>query len=265
MYQEKIIKPFLPIIEKVSSARFHANAAHQTNLLAVETDDPSLLFRYFDGFFVYGFFLAWADKDFRSEFDPDLRDTSKRDFEWFENIWKINLTGEKSNRVIAKLFSLGVRIPKFLEYFPDSKILYTLRDPIETVASGLSLVTGALDGRYGFWNLSEERRSFYIERLYSAFLELSMRFYDDYTDEKILKSQIKIVKFDRLMNDFENLMNEIIDFIEIYPSEELINKIKETSDKQKSFKSGHTYSLSKFGITEERIRKDFAKIYENLL
>ena len=57
-----MLKPFIPLLEKVSPARFHAHAAHETNLTAVETDDPALLFRYFDGLFLYGFFLAWAQK-----------------------------------------------------------------------------------------------------------------------------------------------------------------------------------------------------------
>lgn len=262
---QKIIKPFLPLLEKVSPARFHKHAAHKTNLLAVETDDPSLLFRYFDGFFVYGFFLAWADKDFKNLFDPDIRDTSKRDFEWFKKIWKVNLFGANENRVIAKLFSLGVRLPKFLVHFPDAKILYTIRDPLETVPSALSLVTGVLDGRYRFWKLPEERRSFYIERLYLALLDLSMRFYNDFNGNRINSAQIKIVKYSRLMDDFDALMMEIFDFIDIKPNDKLIAKVNATSEKQRTYKSEHKYELSKFGITEERIRNDYAKLYDNLL
>lgn len=262
---QMLFKPFLPLIEKVSPARFHIHAAHETNLTAIETDDPSLLFRYFDGFFVYGFFLAWADKDLKFEFDPSFRDTSMRDFTWLEKVWKRNLIGENSNQEIAKLFSLGVRIPQFLYHFPDAKILYTLRDPLDTVPSGLSLVTGVLDGRYGFWKLPEERRSFYIERLYNALLELSMRFYEDWTNGTIPKEKVMIVRFDRMMNDFDNLMEEIIDFAELEKTDELLRNIKSTAEKQRNFKSNHQYNLTKYGLTEERIRKDYEKIYKTFL
>jgi hypothetical protein len=254
-------KPLLSYLEKISPARFHHHAAHETSLTAIETDDPSLMFHYFDGFFVYGFFLSWAKEDLISDFDPILHNTSQRDFNWLEQIWKRNLIGEKHNREIAKLFSLGVRIPAFLEYYPDAKILYMLRDPLETVPSGLSLITGVLDGRFGFWNLSESKRTLFIERLYAAFLELSMRFHNDYISSKIDLNKIKIIRYDRMMNDFENLMQELIPFLEITPTDELINEIKRTSEKQSNFKSSHKYSLEKFGLDEYRIRKDYEKIY----
>ena len=54
---QKLVKPFLPIMEKISPARHHSTEAHKTSLTSVETDDVSLLFRYLDGFFLYGFFF----------------------------------------------------------------------------------------------------------------------------------------------------------------------------------------------------------------
>ena len=55
---QKIIKPFLPLLEKISPARHHSTEAHKTSLTSVETDDVSLLFRHFDGFFLYGFIFT---------------------------------------------------------------------------------------------------------------------------------------------------------------------------------------------------------------
>jgi len=258
---QKLIKPFLPIMEKISPARFHFHAAHQTNLTAIETDDPALLFRYFDGFFVYGFFLAWAKDDLKSHFDPRVRDTSKRDFAWLEKVWKRNLVAENHEQIIGKLFSLGVRLPQFLSQFPGAKILYTIRDPLETVPSGLSLVTGVLDGRFGFWKLPKEKRDLFIERLYQAFLELSIRFHDDYVEGKIAKEKVKIVRYDRMMADFDGLMQELLPFLEIEPSSELLSIIRKTSEKQREHKSEHKYSLAQFGLSEERISRDYEKIY----
>ena len=58
-----------------------------TSLSSVETDDASMLFRFFDGFFLYGFILAWAEQDLFHWFEPEKRDMSKRDFNWFESLW----------------------------------------------------------------------------------------------------------------------------------------------------------------------------------
>jgi len=262
---QTLMKPLLPLLEKFSPARHHAAAAHKTSLTGIETDDPSLMFRYFDGFFLYGFFLAWAEKDLRSLFDPDVRDTADRDFAWLEKMWKRNLISEKRNRVTSKLFSLGIRVPRFLQKFPDAKILYMVRDPLQTVPSGLSLVTGVLDGRFGFWNLPEEKRRHFINRLYDAFLDLSMRFHDDYTQGRIPKENVMIVPFPRIMQDFDCLMDEVLAFVEVEPTPELLETIRETAEKQRQFKSKHAYDLAKFGLDEARIRKDYAPIYEAFL
>ena len=90
---QKLIKPLLPLLEKISPARHHSTAAHKTSLTSIETDDVGLFFRYFDGFFLYGFLLSFADEDLFEYFDPRVRNTSKRDFDWFESVW---------TRIIAK-------------------------------------------------------------------------------------------------------------------------------------------------------------------
>ncbi len=262
---QTLIKPFLPMMEKFSPARHHNKAAHNTTLTGIETDDPSLLFRYFDGFFLYGFFLSWSDKDLKPLFEPENRDTSKRDFKWLNTIWKRNLTGDKAERNVAKLFSLSVRLPQFLKQYPDAKILYLVRDPLQTVPSGLSLVTGVLDARFGFWNLPEEKRSRFIERLYNAFLDLTLRFHSDYTEERIAADKIKLVHYDRIMQDFDYLMDEIMEFVEVKPSDELLKTVQKTAEKQRQYKSKHKYDLDKFGLNEDKIRKDYAVIYKDLL
>ena len=260
-----LLKPVLPLLEKVSPARFHSKAVHETSLTAIETDDPAILFRYFDGFFLYGFFLAWAKEDPKRMFEPEVRDTSDRDFQWMKKVWKRNIISEKQTRVVAKIFSLGIRIPAFLKKFPDAKILYLVRDPLQTVPSGLSLITGVLDSRFGFWKLAAEKRAYFIERLYQALLELTLRFYDDYTNNRITKENVLIVSYDRMMSDFENLMNEIIEFVGIPTSDSLLNTIRETSEKQRKYKSKHVYDLQKFGLDEARIRKDYVQIYQTFL
>ncbi|SVB55562.1 uncharacterized protein METZ01_LOCUS208416, partial [marine metagenome] len=152
---QKLIKPLLPILERISPTRHHSTAAHKTSLQSVETDDVSILFRYLDGFFLYGFILAWSEKDVFHWFDPHQRDTSTRDFDWLASLWKRRLISTKKDRIIGKLFSISANTPRFQKHFPDAKILYMVRDPLNVIPSGLSLVTGVLDKRFGFWSLPD--------------------------------------------------------------------------------------------------------------
>ena len=146
----------------------------------METDDAALLFRYLDGFFLYGFFLAWAEKDLFPMFDPNIRNTAERDYTWLRGMWLRSMYRNDHHRYVGKLFSASVNMTSLLDFFPDAKILYMVRDPLQVIPSGLSLVTGVLDKRFGFWALPEKKRSFYLRRLYTALVELLLRFQADW-------------------------------------------------------------------------------------
>ena len=259
------MKPILPILDRFSPTRYHSTEAHKTSLSSIETDDASMLFRFFDGFFLYGFFLTWSKDNLFDWVDPKVRDNSYRDFNWFESMWKRTLRFHKSDRMIAKLFSVSANCPAFLDKFSDAKILYMVRDPLSVIPSGLSLVTGVLDKSFNFWSMPEEDRQHFIDRLYDALKELLLRFHDDWVNGRIDKSRVMIVKFDSMMSNFDGLMDEILEFVDYDASNDFLEDIKRTADKQKNFKSGHKYDLEKFGLTEKQIKKDCAKIYKTFL
>ena len=262
---QKCIKPFLPLLEKISPARHHSTAAHKTSLTSVETDDVSLLFRYLDGFFLYGFFLTFDDEDLFHWVDPNITDRSSRDFSWFESMWKRNILTNKGERYIGKLFSLSSNLPAFQKRFPDAKVLYMVRDPLNVIPSGLSLVTGVLDKKFNFWSLDEKIRMRFIDRLYNALIELLNRFHHDWTNNNINKENVLVVRFDIMMNDFETLMDQIINFIDIEKKDSLAKVIQDTAESQKNYKSKHKYDLEKFGLTEDRIKMDCKAIFQTFL
>ena len=121
---QKIIKPILPILERFSPTKYHSTEAHKTSLSSIETDDASMLFRFFDGFFLYGFFLTWADEDLFDWVDTKKRNKSKRDFKWFESMWKRTLKFHNNDKMISKLFSVSANCPAYQNTFNDGKILY---------------------------------------------------------------------------------------------------------------------------------------------
>jgi hypothetical protein len=218
---QTLLKPLLPFLEAVSPARYHKPEVHKTSLSKVETDDASMITRFFDGFFLYGFFLAFDDEDLLYTVDPKLRDTSERDFAWIKSLWKRNLVAHKADRVVAKLFSVSPRVPQFLEEFPDARMLYMARDPVSIFPSGMSLVTGVLDEAFGFWSLPEDVRQRWLDRIYKALVMLLERFHEDYTTGRIPHENVYVVRYDRMMQEFEVVMDEILAFIGHQPSEEL--------------------------------------------
>jgi hypothetical protein len=262
---QKILRPMLPLLEKVSPARFHSTEAHQTSLSSVETDDVGVLFRYLDGFFLYGFFLSFDDEDMLPSMDPQVRDTTERDFAWLDALWRRSLLLHETDRNIAKLFSLAVRLPQFLRAFPDAQILYMARDPLSVIPSSMSLVIGVLDRAFGFWSLPEDVRKRWLDRMYKAWILLLRKFYDDWSTGKIDKRRVLVVRYDRMMMDFESVMQEICKFLGRDMTPELIDTVKRRAEKQRKYESEHHYDLAKFGLHEADIRRDCAFFYDTFL
>ncbi len=262
---QKLFKPFLPLLEKLSPAKFHSTQAHQTSLTSVETDDVAVLFRYVDGFFLYGFFLSFDDEDRLPWFDPQVRDTSLRDLAWLDALWRRSLVLHKADRNIAKLFSLAVRLPRFLERFPEAQILYMARDPLSVIPSSMSLVVGVLDRAFGFWSLPEAVRKRWLDRMYQAWVVLLQRFHQDWTSGAIDKSRVFVVRYDRMMADFEGLMDEMCKFLGHEMTPELRETIHQRGEKQRKYESEHKYDLEKYGLTEEQVRRDCKFFYDTFL
>ena len=55
----KVLGRGIDRLAALSPARYHSEAAHQTGLRDVETDDALALFRFVDGAFVWSYFWAW--------------------------------------------------------------------------------------------------------------------------------------------------------------------------------------------------------------
>jgi hypothetical protein len=262
---QKLLRPILPLLEKLSPAKYHSTDAHQTSLSSVETDDVGVLFRYLDGFFLYGFFLSFDDEDLISWFDPRVRDTSRRDNAWLDALWRRSLVLHKSERNIAKLFSLAVKLPQFLEQVPEAQILYMARDPISVIPSSMSLVIGVLDRAVGFWSMPEPLRKRWLDRMYKAWILLMQKFHEDWTTGLIDKKRVFVVRYDRMMADFEGVMDEMCKFLGHPMTPELRATVAKRGEKQRTYESEHKYDLAKFGLTEEQIRRDCAFFYETFL
>jgi hypothetical protein len=262
---QKLLRPLLPLLEKVSPAKFHSTEAHHTSLSSVETDDVAVLFRYLDGFFLYGFVLSFEEEDQLRWFDPRVRDTTGRDFDWLDKLWRRSLVLHKADRNIAKVFSLAVRLPQFMQRFPEAQILYMARDPLSIIPSAMSLVVGVLDKAFGFWSLPDAVKKRWLDRMYTAWVLLLQKFHEDWTSGAIDRRRVFIVRYDRMMADFEGLMDEMCAFLGHPMTPALRETVHKHGEKQRKYESEHKYNLAKFGLTEAQIRRDCAFFYEAFL
>ncbi len=266
-------KTFGRIIDRLaplSPARYHSSDAHETSLRDVETDDLLELFHFIDGGFAWSYFFAWDDiwgsEKSKTYFEPRDENPKKTNalLDYFEGCWKRNMYYKENSRFIAKSSQLTLRVPQLLERYPDCKLIYIVRDPLQTIPSGMSLLEGALDRSYGGLDRApKEKRGQYLENLYQASCKLYRDFEDTKSNGGISRDNLRVIPYPRLMKDLEGTMGELSDFLELEPEGRFFDKVRAQAEKQRSHSSKHKYSLERYGLSEERIRRDLDFVYHN--
>ena len=62
---------------------------------------------------------------------------------------------------------------------PDCKLVYVIRDPVEVIPSGMSLLASVLENGYDVWNRTkEEDQRKWLENLYQASCDMLRYFYE---------------------------------------------------------------------------------------
>lgn len=262
---QKLIKPFIPFLARFNPGRHYMKGAHETGLDSVETDEVLLSFRFLDGLFVLLFFLGWDEGDRVKELLASHArgsDKNRRELAYYAQCVKRNLKISGKQRVLGKPFTFVLRTEDVLEQFPDAKMIYMVRDPVSVIPSGMNMLSNATDNMFKTKSLPDDVRQRYFENLYQGEVALYRQFHEAYKSGKIPEENLLIVRFPDLMQNFEKVMEDILEFTGIEVGEEYMEEVRAQAEKQRSYVSGHKYDLADFGITEERIRKDLAFVYE---
>ena len=265
----KLLGRIVPRLDRLSPARYHPSDVHDTSLRGIETDDVLWFIRTLDGPFAWAYFLAWQDtwgsELSRREFGIEgvtARDED-RFFRYHEACWRRSLTYRRANRILAKTSMLTLRLDAVLRRYPDCKLVYVIRDPVEVIPSGMSLLAGVLENAYDVWNRTrEEDQRRWLENLYQASCEMLRSFHEAQSAGLIPERNLCVVRYSDLLQDLEPTMKRILDFIEVEPTPAFVEEVREQAERQRNYKSRHQHSPEKFDLDPERIRRDLGFVYD---
>jgi omega-hydroxy-beta-dihydromenaquinone-9 sulfotransferase len=265
----KLLGRIVPRLDRLSPARYHPSDVHDTSLRGIETDDVAWFFRTLDGPFAWAYFLAWQDHWgsalSRREFGIDRVTPSEdeRFFHYYEACWRRNLTLKHASRILVKSSMLTFRLDALLRRYPDARLVYVVRDPVEVIPSGMSLLASVLENGYDVWNRTkEEDQRRWIENLYQASGAMLRDFYDAQSAGLIPERNLCVVRYEDLLQNLEPTMKRILDFIEVEPTAEFQEEVRQQAERQRSYTSRHEHSPDQFGLSPERIRADLGFVYD---
>jgi omega-hydroxy-beta-dihydromenaquinone-9 sulfotransferase len=265
----KLFGRVVPRLDRLSPARYHPSDVHDTSLRGIETDDVLWFFRTLHGPFAWAYFLAWQD-NWGSELslrEFGIDDVTARDeerfFAYHEECWRRNLTYKGCNRILAKTSMLTLRLDALLKRYPDCKLVYVIRDPVEVIPSGMSLLASVLENGYDVWNRTrDEDQKRWLENLYQASCAMLRSFHEAHSSGLIPERNLCVVRYTDLIQDLEPTMKRILDFIEIEPTPAFVEEVRAQAERQRTYTSRHQHSPEKFDLDPERIRRDLGFVYD---
>lgn len=163
--------------------------------------------------------------------------------------------GKGKTLLIKNVFSTG-RIKLILEYFPDARIIYPVRNPYETVPSLISMFAKPWKFLYKFIpDDSEEYRQWGI--LSIAYYKYFYRVSKDFSPE-----QFYTLSYNELISEPEEVINKIYDHFDLIKSGDFTKLLKEKTEHSKNYKSKHDYSLEIYGLSKEMVYEELKPIFE---
>jgi omega-hydroxy-beta-dihydromenaquinone-9 sulfotransferase len=265
----KLLGRIVPRLDRLSPARYHPSDVHDTSLRGIETDDVAWFFRTLDGPFAWAYFLAWQDiwgsELSRREFGIEgvTSREEERFFHYYESCWRRNLTLKGADRILVKSSMLIFRLDALLRRYPDCRLVYVVRDPVEVIPSGMSLLASVLENAYDVWNRTkQEDQRRWIENLYQASCAMQRDFHEAHAAGLIPERNLCVVRYEDLLQNLEPTMERILNFIEVKPSEAFQAEVRAQADRQRCYTSSHEHSPEQFGLDPERIRTDLGFVYD---
>ncbi len=208
-----------------------------------------ILFPFVEEMKVNGHYLPMLD------FFPEKM--RKKHMDFYEGCIKRHLyaAGGKK-RLLSKNTLLAGAIASHLERFPDAKILYLARNPLESIASLQSMM-------YTFWRLAAPEIPKDGEEIRSIG-KLSIGFYR-YSEEmmrKLPEERMMALRYDDFVADNRAAVEKVYAWLGQEMTESFRKRLDEVFENARKFRSRHHYRRDEFGMRPEEIYAQLTDVFE---
>lgn len=227
---------------------------HSFSLFEPE-EDEHLLFYVWSSFFA-GFAFPYLDElPPYQYFDREIpRAERLRTMSFYRSCIRRHLYATGGRHYIAKNPLFSARIESLLEIFPDARILYLVRNPLEMLPSTVSL--------FGYmWRLFSDPPRKYPHC--DEILAWTKYWYDHPLEviDRESRHRCMIVKYDDLMQSPDSVFRAIYSRFGYPESEALETLLREAVATAQAHSSSHEYSYEAMGFTHEQIVREFEHIF----
>jgi hypothetical protein len=228
---------------------------HEMGLTIPEEDDIVFYSSCASGFWISR--VPWmAELDFYSV-DRWPERKRRRLMRFYRGCVRRQLHLERAGRIhLSKNPIFSGRVEALIEAFPDARFVVALRSPYETIPSLLSLVSGG-------WR----RLAFDPARIQASLRVLAEQSFDTYRHPlEVLarhpETPQAVVDYRDLVSDPAATIEQVYRELGLSMGEEYRELLRTEGKRARSHRSGHDYSLEKFGLEADAIRTRLSGLFE---
>jgi len=161
----------------------------------------------------------------------------------------------QSKHYLSKNPSASPTVDALFESFPDAKIVYLARSPLEVIPSYISLLDYA-------WRVVGNPAQPYGAR--DFVLEMARHWYTYPLErlEQAPEGSHVVVRFDDLVRDAERTVTDIYDRFGFEMTPAFAQVLREEAEVGRNHASRHEYCLEEMGLTREQIVMDLGDIFD---
>lgn len=160
--------------------------------------------------------------------------------------------------IVSKNPHFSQKIPELMRVFPDARLIYIVRNPLETIASRLDLIRGIWRHRFPeFKDMTKEQAEAIVKDSLRTYLNAERDFYD------VPESQRMIVVYDDLLQRIPETVYAIYEKFGLPGPDANLEAMLEEIRQRPRHVSQHHYDLEEFGIDPAELREKLAPVFQN--
>ena len=259
-----VMRPLVKLLVKLGKTEMMPESTgHHMALDQTEEEEMLFLHNYDTNFINIGM-LSFDDRAYPElqYHDRQPKADRLRSLRFLDGCFRRHLLDTGRDQIIAQTHFSTFRLQTMLEFYPDAKFIFVMRNPHQVVPSFLSLLHNSMAFRWGV-PASPKFLQRYNEHRFQGMVDLYRYFYDLDIRGELPRDRVLILPYDLLRNDLETAFARIVDFTGLAVSEAQRRAVAERGKRQQSYQRRHQVKdLATFGLTRQRISEAFAFVFE---
>ena len=259
------LKPLVSLLVKLGKTEVMPEwTGHKMELHKTEEEEMLFLHNYDTNFVTIGM-LSLDEREY-----PELRCHDQqppaqrlRSMRFLDGCFKRHIHYTGQGQIIAQTHFSTFRLKTMLEYYPDAKFVFILRNPHHVVPSFLSLLHNSMEFRWGVDKIKPQVLNRYYQRRYQDMIALYRYFYDLQQAGTLPEERVLLLPYEILRKDLETAFSDIARFSGLEVSNELRQAVARRAKGQQRYQRRHqVMELPHFGLSHEQISQDFKFVFE---